>query len=310
MSGQLQAGRVHLSRGRRQRRAALVVTAVVLSGPAVSAGRTAAARATRSTASATAGAGVWPSAGQAAYSTGGAVVAKPGSRLAPIASVAKVMTAYVVLLDHPLRGLDPGPTIVVNDAEAAEATARRAAGESGVPLEVGERLTEREALQALLLPSANDVAVVLARWDAGSQPAFVAEENREARSLGLSATTYTDPSGLDPRTVSTAADQVVLLDHAFDEPVFTEIVAEQSADIPVAGVVTSTDTLLGRDGFVGGKTGSTEASGGCFVFRDLRQIHGRRVVITGAVLGQPGPGLISSALRAAQAMTDALAQAG
>ena len=117
-------------------------------------------------------------------------------------------------------------------------------------------MTERQALQALLLPSANNIAAVLARWDAGSADRFVARMNATARSLGMTHTRYTDPSGYDDATVSTAADQVRIVDRAMRLPVFASIVATPSATLPVAGTVHNTNTLLGHDGFVGVKTGS------------------------------------------------------
>ena len=112
----------------------------------------------------------------------------------------------------------------------------------------GEQLTERQALQALLLPSANNIAAVLARWDAGSADRFVARMNATARSLGMTHTRYTDPSGYDDATVSTAADQVRIVDRAMRLPVFASIVAIPSATLPVAGTVHNTNTLLGRTG--------------------------------------------------------------
>ena len=160
--------------------------------------------------------------------------------------------------------------------------------ESVVPVAAGEQLTERQALQALLLPSANNIAAVLARWDAGSTARFVARMNATARSLGMTHTRYTDPSGYDDATVSTAADQVRIVDRAMRLPVFASIVATPSATLPVAGTVHNTNTLLGHDGFVGVKTGSDDAAGGCFAFRAIRWIDGKRTTITGVVLGQPG----------------------
>jgi D-alanyl-D-alanine carboxypeptidase (penicillin-binding protein 5/6) len=157
-----------------------------------------------------------------------------------------------------------------------------------VSIAAGEQLTERQALQALLLPSANNIAAVLARWDAGSVDRFVARMNATARSLGMTHTRYTDPSGYDDATVSTAADQVRIVDRAMRLPVFASIVATPSATLPVAGTVHNTNTLLGHDGFVGVKTGSTAAAGGCFAFRAIRWIDGKRTTITGVVLGQPG----------------------
>jgi serine-type D-Ala-D-Ala carboxypeptidase (penicillin-binding protein 5/6) len=246
---------------------------------------------------------VWPAYGQAAFiqTAWSRVHAGPNQHSAPIASVAKVMTAYVVLRDHPLRPGEDGPTITLTDADVADTDRQRRKGESVVSIAAGEQLTERQALQALLLPSANNIAAVLARWDAGSTGRFVARMNATARLLGMTHTRYTDPSGYDNATVSTAADQVRLVDRAMRLPVFASIVATPSATLPVAGTVHNTNRLLGHNGFVGVKTGSTAAAGGCFAFRAIRWINGKRTTITGVVLGQPG---LAAAFAAADAMVD------
>src|SRR4051812_34461370 len=252
---------------------------------------------------------VWPAYGQAAFvQTGQAQVqAGPNQHAAPIASVAKVMTAYLVLRDHPLRPGEDGPTITLSDADVADTDRRRGHEESVVSIAAGEQLTERQALQALLLPSANNIAAVLARWDAGSQERFVVRMNAKARSLGMTHTRYTDPSGYDDATVSTAADQVRVVDRAMRLPVFASIVATASATLPVAGTVHNTNTLLGRDGFVGVKTGSTATAGGCFAFRAIRRIDGKHTAITGVVLGQPGDDRVAAGLAAADAVVDRVA---
>jgi serine-type D-Ala-D-Ala carboxypeptidase (penicillin-binding protein 5/6) len=252
---------------------------------------------------------VWPAYGQAAFVRTGQsqVHAGPSQHAAPIASIAKVMTAYLVLRDHPLRPGQDGPTITLTDADVADTDRRRGQHESVVSIAAGERLTELEALQALLLPSANNIAAVLARWDAGSTDRFVAQMNATARSLGMTHTRYTDPSGYDDATVSTAADQVRIVDRAMRLPVFASIVATPSATLPVAGTVHNTNTLLGHDGFVGIKTGSDAAAGGCFAFRAIRWIDGKRTTITGVVLGQPGYDRIAAGLMAADAMVDRIA---
>jgi D-alanyl-D-alanine carboxypeptidase (penicillin-binding protein 5/6) len=251
---------------------------------------------------------VWPVDGQAAIHVGQSrIQAGPNQHTAPIASLAKVMTAYRVLRDHPLRPGQDGPTITLTDADVADTDRRRGQEESVVSIAAGEQLTERQALQALLLPSANNIAAVLARWDAGSADRFVAQMNATARSLGMTHTRYTDPSGYDDATVSTAVDQVRIVDRAMRVPVFASIVATSRATLPVAGIVHSTNTLLGRDGFVGVKTGSDDAAGGCFAFRAIRSIHGKRTTITGVVLGQPGHNKIAAGLEAADAMVDRIA---
>ena len=252
---------------------------------------------------------VWPADGQAAFVRTGQspIQVGPNQHAAAIASVAKVMTAYLVLRDHPLQLGEDGPTITLTDADVADTDRRLRQRESVVAIAAGEQLTERQALQALLLPSANNIAAVLARWDAGSVNRFVAQMNDTARSLGMNHTRYTDPSGYDDATVSTAADQVRIVDRAMRLPVFASIVATPSATLPVTGTVHNTNTLLGQDGFVGVKTGSDEAAGGCFAFRAIRWIDGKRMTITGVVLGQPGDDRITAGLAAAAAMVDRIA---
>src|SRR5579872_439121 len=188
---------------------------------------------------------VWPAYGQAAVEIGQSPLhAGPNQHAAPIASVAKVMTAYLVLRDHPLRLGEDGPTITLTDADVADTDRRRGQRESVVSIVAGERLTELQALQALLLPSANNIAAVLARWDDGSVDRFVAAMNAAARSLGMTHTRYTDPSGFDDATVSTAVDQLPIVDRAMRVPAFVSIVATTSATLPVAGTVHNTNRLL------------------------------------------------------------------
>jgi D-alanyl-D-alanine carboxypeptidase (penicillin-binding protein 5/6) len=234
----------------------------------------------------------WPEAGvSAADITGLGVVAGPGAhRRVPIASVAKVMTAYVVLRDHPLGPGQQGPDIVVQAAEAAAYPAEVRDGDSLVPVTAGERVSERQALEALLLPSADNMAWILARWDAGSQAGFVARMNTTARALGLTATRYTDPSGLAASTLSSAADQVVLGTAAMHQPALAAIAAMRSAVIPLAGRVRNLNTQLGQGGIAGLKTGSDSAAGGCVLLASWRSVRGggSRVLIVAAVLGQPG----------------------
>ena len=251
---------------------------------------------------------VWPEYGQAAVRIGQSrIQAGPNQHAAPIASVAKVMTAYLVLRDHPLRLGQDGPMITLTNTDVADTDRRSRQRESVVPIVAGEGLTERQALQALLLPSANNIAVILARWDAGTTVRFVARMNAIARSLGMTRTRYTDPSGYDDKTVSTAADQLRVVDEAMHLPVFANIVASPSATLPVAGTVHNTNTLLGRNGFVGVKTGSDKAAGGCFAFRAIRLVHGKRTTITGVVLGQPGYDLIDAGLAAGDAIATSIA---
>jgi D-alanyl-D-alanine carboxypeptidase len=90
---------------------------------------------------------VWPVAGQAAIQVGESrIQAGPNQHPAPIASVAKVMTAYVVLRNHPLAQGEDGPTISLTEADVADTERSRRQQESIVPVAAGEEKTERHAL--------------------------------------------------------------------------------------------------------------------------------------------------------------------
>jgi len=240
----------------------------------------------------------WPARGEAAVGVEGVGLtgAHGSSRPTPIASVAKVMTAYLVLRDHPLRGGASGPRITVRPSDVAVYRADKAGGQSVVEVQAGERLTERQALEGLLLPSGNNIATLLARWDAGSQAAFLAKMNAMARRLGLTQTHYADASGARAGSVSNADDQVHLAMLALKVPAFREIVAMPQANLPVAGRQYNVDALLGKDGIVGVKTGSTSQAGGCFVFAARTRVAGRSITVVGAVLHQVATGAQPSIL--------------
>jgi serine-type D-Ala-D-Ala carboxypeptidase (penicillin-binding protein 5/6) len=253
----------------------------------------------------------WPARGEAAVEVEGigSMGTSGPSTPAPIASVAKVMTAYLTLLEHPMPAGGEGFTLRVSAAEVEEEHWRVALDQSVVPVAVGERLSERQALQALLLPSANNVAQILADHDAGSAKAFVARMNATASKLGMTSTRYTDPSGYDATTVSTASDQLKLAAAAMREPAFAAIVDESSARLPVAGEVDNYNSLVEHDGYVGIKTGSDTAAGGCLLFARRVTVSGRRLMLLGAVLGQRGGLYVPAALTSAQRLGDSSAAA-
>lgn len=224
-----------------------------------------------------------PSEGQTAVGLAGGQLQTYGEqRAVPIGSVSKVMTAYLILRHHPLPAGQSGPSLHVDSAAAADYQNRRSSGQSLLEVRDGDELTERQALEALLIPSANNIADLLATWDAGSVSAFVAEMNETSRQLGLTHTHYTDPSGYDPGTVSTAVDQTRLAERVMRDRTFASIVDTRDVWLPRAGEVHNYNALLGHDGVIGVKTGTTDQAGGNVVFAAR---HGNRLIV-GAVLGQ------------------------
>jgi D-alanyl-D-alanine carboxypeptidase (penicillin-binding protein 5/6) len=255
----------------------------------------------------------FPSAGSAAVAmVGGGELGQSGTTLpVPVGGLIKVLTAYVVLEDHPISNGESGPTITVTDDTVAEYQSGVHNQESEVAVSPQETLTELQALQGLLLVGANDMATLLADWDAGGTPAFVSKMNRVARALGLRSTLVSDPNGLNPATVSSASDLVVLGEAAMAIPTFAELVGTAEATLPVAGIVYNTNFALGRVGIVGIRTGSLPASGGCFLF-DARQSHGgQTLTLVGDVLGQQTSSPTTAAVRSAESIiTAAFAASG
>ena len=231
----------------------------------------------------------WPSAGSAAVGVSGlGKLADSGNESPlPTASVAKVMTAMVVMHDRPFSLGQTGGSITITDLDVQAYQNDKAQQQSVVAVQAGEDLTEYQALQALLIPSGNNIAETLARWDAGSVPAFIDRMNQRARSLGLSRTSFADPAGSSAQTVSTPTDLLSLGMAAMTDPVLAQIVREPQAKLPVAGVVYNVDGALGQDGINGIKTGSGLAQGANFLFAAEILIGGHPVTIYGCVMGQP-----------------------
>jgi len=242
----------------------------------------------------------WPRSGQAAVAVVGigSIGSAGASTPVPIASLAKVMTALVVLHDHPLSSGQSGPEVAITAGDQATYDSDVAAGDSVAPVVAGESLAELQLLEGLLIPSADNLADVVAQWDAGSDAAFVAKMNSMAASLAMRATHYADPGGVSTGTVSTAADQLRLAETVVSSPTLMSIVRMSQVSLPNSGVLKNYDSLLGQDGIVGIKTGSTSAAGGCFMFAADSTVGGHPVRVLGVVLGQTGTSLITAGLDA------------
>ncbi|WP_256986813.1 D-alanyl-D-alanine carboxypeptidase [Streptomyces sp. BR123] len=233
----------------------------------------------------------WPAKGQGA-------VRVPGSgdigtfgeqKPVPTASVAKVMTAYVILKGHPLRKNDPGPAITVDAKAVADGNAEDESRIQG--LTAGTKFSQQDMLKMLMVPSANNAARLLARWDTGSdsEAAFVEKMNAAARELGMKDTTYTDPSGLDAGTVSTATDQLKLAEAVMKDEVFRTIVAMPSA--PVKGLaepLVNNNELLSVQGLSvrGIKTGSSTPAGGTLMWAAYKSVGDETPLILGTLMDQ------------------------
>ncbi len=231
---------------------------------------------------------VWPKTGQAAFGAAGyGVLAQSGAQtMAPMASIAKVITALAVLQVKPLKTGETGPILTISQDDIDSYNKYVALGGSVVPVEIGETITEYQVLQAMMLPSANNMADTLARWAFGSTEAYLAKANALAASLNLTQTHIADSSGFSPLTKSTPHDLVLVGLNALQQPALAEIVNQKSAVIPVAGEIFNTNYLLGQNGINGIKTGHTDQAGGCLLFSAAQTIgSGHKLTFVGAVMG-------------------------
>ncbi|MFH8683892.1 serine hydrolase [Streptomyces lydicus] len=230
----------------------------------------------------------WPDQGQAAVSVVGvgSLGTSGQAKPVPTASVAKVMTAYVLLRDHPLKKGEKGQTITIDAQGEADSQKK---DESRVPLKKDQQFNQYQMLQMLMIPSGNNVARQLARWDAGSEGAFVKKMNDAAKKLGMSKTTYTDPSGLDKATVSTAVDQLKLAEQVMKNDAFREVV--RTENVQIAGlpekIYNNNSLLTTMAGQVAGiKTGSSTPAGGTFMWASYRTVGGKDQLILGVTMDQ------------------------
>ncbi|WP_392894728.1 serine hydrolase [Streptomyces sp. LN699] len=239
----------------------------------------------------------WPTEGQGAIRVPGSgdIAVFGEQRPVPTASVAKVMTAYVILKDHPLaKPTDKGPDITVDAAAVADGTSEDESRIEG--LKAGATYSQQDMLKMLMIPSGNNVARLLARWDSGtdSQDAFVAKMNAAAAELGMKDTVYTDPSGLDKATVSTAVDQLRLAEAVMKNDAFRAIVKLPNATIPglPKPIYNNNDSLLtAADLSVKGiKTGSSTAAGGTLLWASFKSVGEETPLILGTMMDQHADG--------------------
>jgi D-alanyl-D-alanine carboxypeptidase (penicillin-binding protein 5/6) len=215
--------------------------------------------------------------------TGQVLWRKEPTRVLPIASVTKMMTALVVV-DHVQQGAKVKVT--------KEALAYQGSGVGVLPK--GKWVGLSAMLYGLLLPSGNDAAIALAQRTAKTVPKFVDMMNERAQSMGLTCTRYSTPSGFTDRgNHSCAADLAVEARAVLDQPRIARIVKRRSAVLPfpIKGgklYLYNHNPLLQQryPGTLGIKTGFTDAAGRCLVAAVQRGSHRLGVVL----LHSPDPG--------------------
>ncbi len=232
--------------------------------------------------------------------TGQVLWSRNANAVLPIASIAKVMTALVILQAGGLSQKIAVPAAVTGYV------ARNQANAAG--LIPGQVFTADQLLHVMMVVSAADAAYTLANAYGPGLPAFIAKMNAEAARLGLAHTHFTSPDGLpyptETSTYSTAVELVRLGEVAMGYPEFRSIVDLRAYNLPAGGghsaISVSTDSyfLKTYPGAVGIKTGFTDAAGHTLLFEAVR---GGRPLI-GDVLGSSVNGFAAAALDSAKVL--------
>lgn len=190
-----------------------------------------------------------------------------GDGARPIASISKLITALVVLNAKPLADTtDPGPTLTFDRADHALYDKYYVLGATIAAMPIGSSMSQRQALEAMLLVSASNYAEAVSTWAFGSQGSFLRATRDWLAANGLTATTIVEPTGIDPRNTSTPTDLVTLGKIALANPVIAQIVGMTTLNVPNIPPALNTNQLLGVEGITGLKTGTLEESGSNLLF--------------------------------------------
>jgi serine-type D-Ala-D-Ala carboxypeptidase (penicillin-binding protein 5/6) len=227
-----------------------------------------------------------------------AIGADDGPR--PMASISKLVTALVVLNAKPLADAnDPGPTLTFSRADHALYDKYYLLGATITAMPTGSTMSERDALEMLLVVSASNYAEAVSTWAFGSQSAFVRATRDWLAANGLAATTMVEPTGIDPRNTSTPTDLVALAKIAMANPVVAQIVGETTLDVPGIPAALNTNDLLGIDGITGIKTGTLEESGSNLLFSATLEVGlPEPLSVVGVILGGFTHGSVNGEVRA------------
>ncbi|WP_312170467.1 D-alanyl-D-alanine carboxypeptidase [Microbacterium sp.] len=228
---------------------------------------------------------LWPAQGSAAVGISGLGTTSSTVDPAAIASITKVVSSLMVLDSMPLAVGEQGPEFSFTRADNLEYWQYRRLDQSALDVPVGGVLTEYQLLQGTLLGSANNYIDRLAQEIWGSNAAFADAATTWLSDRGLTDITIATPSGFDDRNTATPQALIALAEIAMQNPVFAEIVATPSVDLPGAGTVVNTNGMLADAGVVGVKTGTLGDSWNLLTAKDIT-VDDTTVHVFASVLGQ------------------------
>lgn len=206
-----------------------------------------------------------------------------------LASLSKLITVLVALDAKPLAPHDDGPLYTVTAAD--EEIRQRVLADDGVVVDTPEglKLSTRQLLEIILLPSANNYAISYAHWVFGSDAGYRTAVAAWAKKHGLESVSMHEPSGLSRKNVASPADLVRIARLALQDPALASVVAEPWASVPGIGPLQNSNPLITEPGVIGVKTGTTVTAG--------RNMIGARTVTIG---GRELTGIVVTMARASE----------
>lgn len=239
-----------------------------------------------------------PSVGEAAVSvtgaetyprtvgTNGILASSGGAGPLPIASISKLITALVVLEAKPLTGTEPGPTLTFSKADHDLYDQYYVLGASIEPMKTGSSLSEHDALALMLVASACNYADAVSTWAFGSRARYLSAVKSWLATHGLTNTTIVEPTGIDPRNVSTPADLIAIGKLAMMNPAVAAIVGSRGIAVPGVGSLSNNNISLGSEGINGIKTGTLDTVGSSLLFSATADVGlAKPITIVGVILG-------------------------
>jgi D-alanyl-D-alanine carboxypeptidase (penicillin-binding protein 5/6) len=207
----------------------------------------------------------------------------------PIASITKVVTALVGLEKMPIKEGSDGKTYTVKDRD--EKIIDRVTQQNGIweSVHTGQKLTQRQLLELMMLPSANNYAITYADWIFGDNTSFVQATKKWLKKHDLDATTIAEPSGLNEHNRSSVADLIKISALALDDPVLASVMKEKSAKIPQIGKIETTNAFVESGSAVGVKTGTLAEAGYNIAVASEHRAGSRKLTLVAVELGADSP---------------------
>lgn len=222
-----------------------------------------------------------------ALDAGSIPVAAGDSSPVPMAAIAKVITALVVLAEHPLQPGRSGPNIPVTDEDYQSYLTYSSEGTRAIQVVPGDTWTEREALHAMLIASSNNHAEMLARWSFGSLDGYLDAAADWLRNHGLTDISVADATGLDPATVGTASDLARLAAIGMADPFIAQAVGLDGSSTTRGTEFENTIGYRPGDGITGISRSYTDQAGVCLLFAVTMDVGGVQTPVYGAFVSEP-----------------------